>query len=1206
MQELLIDTFPLTGPRLIEASAGTGKTYTIAGLYLRLLLEKGLTVTQILVVTFTEAATQELRGRIRQRLYDALRFVEAKSEKDDFEVMLRPYLGNREVMQQLRDAVTRMDEAAVFTIHGFCQRTLTDSAFESGVLFDTEFVSDETEIREQIAKDFWRMHVAEADEGYSAWIVAQWDSPIALFNTVKALVDNPDIEVTPDVSAHTINDLEHRRQALFEQVCATWLADKADIVPLLVDSDVLGRAEKTYRKDKLDALFAAMSDFIECDLAPARLPVNFELLTESKINDPTSHLKSAIKKGLPVPAHPVFALADALADAYATLNTVRAAWFMQEAASYMRTEIGRRKGRSHIMFFDDLLSKLDAALMGEGGEALAARIHQRYPVAMIDEFQDTDPIQYRIFNRIYQGQPECGLFMIGDPKQAIYSFRGADIFTYMQARHDTDSMDGHFTLMTNYRSHTALVQGVNALFAQARAPFIYEGEIDFPEVSASGRADKAPLCIEDQIPAPLVCWYVPLSEENASSKTKNIPKSWAQPQVARGCAAEIAQLLNLGQRGKATIGTQKLTARDIAVLVRDRFEAVHVRDALHARGVGSIYISRDSVFQTDESRDLTHLLRSVAEPERATLLRTAMATRLLGYTAHDIHVLNMDEIAWEEKVLAFQGYRKIWNRYGFMPMFHALLRKERVIARLLSLDDGERRMTNLLQLAELAQLASTQHAGAEKLLRWLADERASADSNAEEQQLRMESDENLVQIVTIHKCKGLEYEVVFLPFIWASKDVKDDTPVLTYHDERTRALRADLGSNDRDAVIALARKERLAEDLRLLYVALTRAKYRCYFSWGQFNGASNSALAYLLHQQADTETGETVCNMSTLDDAAILRDMEKVKGRGSAVLVIEDLPSGDELFLAQDRQATQLLAQVFSGDTRQAWHMTSFSGLTMGSAHGKEYRVELPDHDQAMVEGGLPAVPSEALSPFTFPRGAQAGLFLHHLLENLSFPDTQPKALSNLVVKAMGQYGIDEKWQSTVMAWINAVLDTPLDGAGTLRLRAIQDHQRLVELEFHFSIEDIDARSINALLNEHRGGGRQIAALNFASIGGMMKGFIDLIIEHDGRYYVLDYKSNHLGDRFEDYQAANLNQAIDDHYYDLQYLIYTLALHRYLKTRRSDYDYERHIGGVYYLFLRGMSPGNGNRTGVYSDCPSRAVIEALDQCFSRTEEAKRA
>jgi exodeoxyribonuclease V beta subunit len=1193
MQELAIDTFPLTGQRLIEASAGTGKTYTIAGLYLRLLLERQLTVTQLLVVTFTEAATQELRGRIRQRIYNALRFVEGKSEEDDFAAMLQPYCGNTDVIKQLRDAVTRMDEAAVFTIHGFCQRTLTDSAFESGVLFDAEFVTDESEIRGQIANDFWRRRVAETSVEHAAWVIAHWKTPIALFSDINALVGNPQVEVSPDVSQANIDKLEKRKQELFEQLYKEWPAAEPVVTALLMDSKLLSRGP--FKKEILNALFAAMPGFVGSTSAPASLPPYFDLFTQTRISDTGSHKAAESKKGTPIPIHPFFAQADELAKVYKSINDGRTVLFMQEAAEYMRTELRQRKEKSRIMFFDDLLDKLDSALMGEGGAVLAKRIRQQYPVAMIDEFQDTDPTQYRIFNRIYLGQAECGLFMIGDPKQAIYSFRGADIFTYMQARHDTDPASGHFTLKTNYRSHSLLVSGVNALFGKAQAPFIYEGEIDFYDVDASGKADETPLLINGVVPAPLVCWHVPITEENRYGKT--IPKTWAGQQVARGCAAEIARLLNMGQRGEAKIGKRNLAARDIAVLVRDRFEAANIRNALQERGIASVYISRDSVFKTEEARDLAHLLRAVAEPARAVLMRTAMATRLLGCSARDIQTLNNDEIAWEEKVLAFQEYHRIWNRYGFMPMFHTLLRKEGVIARLLSLGDGERRMTNLLQLAELAQIASVHHTGIEKLLRWLADERAAADGNVEDQQLRMESDEDLVQIVTIHKSKGLEYEVVFLPYIWGSRAVKDSA-VVTYHDAQTRTVRADLGSDERGTAMMLAEKERLAEDLRLLYVALTRAKYRCYFSWGQFNGAADSALAYLLHQQLDEESGQFVSKLAELEDAEILRDLARLNEGGVRYLSIEELPGGSEVFTPLEQLTKSPEALRFGGDTRQSWHMTSFSGLTMGSAHGKEHRVELPDHDQVTDEGEQESVYAEALSPFTFPRGPQAGLFLHHLFENISFPDMSGEALARVVTQAMGQYGIDEKWHAAVMQWVSAILDTPLDERGGLRLRAIPDHKRLVELEFYFPVEGMNVSAVNALLTQNRGEGRQVATLDFAAITGLMKGFIDLIFEHDGRFYVLDYKSNHLGNRFEDYQPAQLTRATDGHYYDLQYLIYTLALHRYLKNRLPDYDYERHIGGVYYLFLRGMRPANGNRTGVYVDRPSLALIETLEQCFN--------
>lgn len=1202
MQSLEIATFPLSGQRLIEASAGTGKTYTIAGLYLRLLLEKGLTVRQILVVTFTEAATQELRGRIRKRIYEALQYIEEKKSDDDFAQMLDRWRGNREAAQQLRDAVTRMDEAAVFTIHGFCQRTLTDCAFESGVLFDAEFVTDESEIREQIANDFWRMHVSGDNESQAQWVLQHWETPMALFDAVRPLVDNPQIRVFPDIDAARCEILKSEAEALFKILIERWHERKDDIVRQLSDSPLLSRSQKAFRMDRLEQLFAEMSELADGGMFPTTLPTNFELFTAGKINDHALHKASVAKKGIEPPRDAFFDMADELLQLFNRMQKGREVIFMRKAAAYMKEELARRKEKGRVMFFDDLLGKLDDALEGTEREALAARIRAQYPVAMIDEFQDTDPTQYRIFRRIYHGSPECGLFMIGDPKQAIYSFRGADIFTYMQARHDTDAASGHFTLDTNYRSHSALVSAVNSLFGRARAPFVYEGEIDFQPVKAAGMADERPLTIRGETPFPLVCWHEPLSEDSRGEKEKMIPKSRAMPLIAHGCAAEITRLLNLGQRGEATIGDRNLAARDIAVLVRNRYEAAEIRSALQERGVASVYISRDSVFDTDEARDLAHLLRAVAEPASATLLRTALATRLLGYTAEEIHILNNDEIRWEEKVQAFQWYHGIWSRYGFMPMFHNLLRREGVIARLLSCEDGERRMTNLLQLAELAQLASAHHVGIESLLHWLVSARNDADGSAEEQQLRMESDEELVQIVTIHKSKGLEYGVVFIPFIWSSRQASSDTAVLKYHDEETRTLCADLGSEERKEAERLAEKERLAEDLRLLYVALTRAKYRCYFSWGMFNGAANSAMAYLLHQHADAETGSVICNIAELDDAAILHDLEQLNANGETCVSIQALPQSNEMFSLRAEQDGQPKARVFTGNTRQSWQVSSFSGLTLGSGHALEQQVELPDHDQVAEQRNEEReevqVVSLTPSPFTFPRGTRAGLFLHYLFENISFADTGEERLSNLITQAMGHYGIDEKWLPVVLKWVASILDTPLDEKGALCLRNIPDHKRMVELEFQFPVEGLNARALNGVLGASRGSQRQSASLDFATVTGMMKGFVDLIFEHEGRFYVLDYKSNHLGYRYEEYQREQLTRVIDSHYYDLQYLIYTLALHRYLRSRRPDYDYEQHFGGVYYLFLRGMCPQNGHRTGVYADRPSLALLESLEQCFS--------
>ncbi len=1122
--------FPLHGEQLIEASAGTGKTYTLATLYLRLLLERGLSVTEILVVTFTEAATQELRGRIRQRLHDTL--MESEGE----------------TAQRLRDAIVRMDEAAIYTIHGFCQRTLGDAAFESGVLFDSEFTTDETPLRLSAARDYWRHALAEADEAGTVWLLSQWSGPEALLAAVAPLLVHPEARRLPE--AVDIGVLEAARREAFETLGAIWREQGAEVRELLDNAPGLTRNAKSYRSDRLAELYAGMEGY----LAQDKLPPNFELLTPRLLG-------ASLKKNGTAPEHPLFEVAARLAQAHHDFEAARHAHFLGEAADAIAASLERAKAAGRTLFFDDLLRKLDHALAGDGGERLAARVRGLYPVAMIDEFQDTDPLQYRIFSRIYRGREECGLFMIGDPKQAIYSFRGADIFTYMRARHD--SGDAPYTLDTNWRSRRRLVEAVNALFEQAEAPFIYDEAIPFHPVKAAGHADETPLLIDGEEPAPLACWAVEMDEENGHHGS--IPGTWSGPRIAAACAAEIAHLLNLAQAGRATIGGRALAAHDIAVLVRNRHEAARVREALADAGVSSVTISRDNVFHTEEARDLSHLLRAVAEPGEATALRTALATRLLGWEAATIHALNHDEAAWEARVEAFQRYQRLWHSHGFMPMLIALLKEEGVSARLLAGEDGERRMTNLLQLAELAQLAERRHPGAERLLRWLSDRRADANGESEEQQLRMESDDDLVQIVTIHKSKGLEYSLVFLPYIWASRPLRDEG-ILGYHDGEDGALHLDLGSSQRDRALELAGRERLAEELRLLYVALTRARYRCCFSWGPFRGAEHSALGWLLGGECELER----------------------------LFAIEPLPEPGVRFTPRQVAGGGAEARRFGGDASQRWRITSFTALSLSHDHQRDYRTELPDHDLGVMpveaEEGVPV----DHPPFRFPRGAHAGLLLHQLFENIDFPYARGAALGGVVEQGLRQYGIDAQWRDEVCEWIGAVLDTPLEDG--LRLRDIPAAQRLVEMEFHFPLDGLGAAQLNALLAAHRGEGRATPMLDFDTVRGMLKGFVDLIFEHRGRFYIVDYKSNHLGDHFEAYQREGLAAAIDAHHYDLQYLIYSVALHRYLRQRMPDYDYQRHFGGVYYLFLRGMPV-----SGIHYDRPPRATIDALDRLFGGGE-----
>lgn len=1192
MRQLDIHDFPLDGVRLIEASAGTGKTWTIAGLYLRLLLEKGLGVTDLLVVTFTEAATQELRGRIRQRLRQALVVLEGGSGDDFLQVLLAPYKDQPAIVQQLRDAITRMDEAAVYTIHGFCQRMLSDNAFESGALFEAEFITEVATLRLRVMEDFWRREVAPASPAKVSWVLDNWSSPEKLLKAIAPLLERPVGATRPDADADNAQAAAHYRQ-LFQALVTGWREHGQDMMALLRGENALKRNESAWREDRLAQLETDMAALLALESAPLALPGTLPLLAAHMISDPANHDKNKLKKGLPVPEHPLFALADELVEAGTRQQSLERASFLLRAAGYVSTQTAALKRDNRLLFFDDLLSSLAAGLRGDGGEALAERIRRRYPVAMIDEFQDTDPQQYTIFSRIY-GEPATGantaLFMIGDPKQAIYSFRGADIFTYMQARHDTDPGTSHFTLATNFRSSTALVDSINGLFGNtALAPFLYEGEIDFLPTTAGGKADETPFLLGAAPAAPLKCWLL----ENSDDKPED--KGRGRARIALGCAIDIASLLAEAGKGRATIGERPVQASDIAILVSNRYQADAVRRELSSLGIGSVFISRDSVFATEEASHFARVLLAVSEPGHATAVRTALATRLFGLTADDIQTLAGDEASWDSHVEQFRGWQALWLKEGFMVMFRDLIRHTELARRLLAAPEGERRLTNFLQLAELAQLASEKSPGLEGVLRWLETARSEPDGDAGEQQLRLESEENLVQVVTIHKSKGLQYNIVYLPFLWDCREENDRQDILLAHDEDTRQLVADLGSAERQHYLALARKERLAEDVRLLYVALTRARYRNVVAWGQLRDADKSALAWLLHPPADYEAGSMVSTMSGMGSQEI-REALLAFGRAHGdCLELVPLPGrgDDRLTQATDTPAT--VATAFRGNAGQAWAMTSFSGLSH-AAHDRPWQIDLPDHDQ-LQDHAEPELPAATDSPFAFPRGAQAGLFLHHVFEQIDFTLAGNGLPEGLVRESLELYGIDWRWQDVVQHWLVDVLNTPLDEEGLMPLAQVGCDQRLVELEFHFPLGGLTAGALNDLLQEYRGRGSQSPALGFAAIRGMMKGFIDLVFTHGGQYFILDYKSNHLGNRLDDYAPRALVRAIADSHYDLQYLVYLVALHRYLSQRLPGYDYDSYIGGVYYLFLRGMASANGNRTGVFHDRPDKSIIERLDKLF---------
>ncbi|MBA5237790.1 exodeoxyribonuclease V subunit beta [Pectobacterium aroidearum] len=1174
-QSLDVMTLPLLGERLIEASAGTGKTYTLAALYLRLLLGLGkqaayprpLLVEEILVVTFTEAATEELRERIRARIH-ALRIAclrksaqgeESEKPKDaSLTQLLAEISDHRDAADVLLAAERQMDEAAIYTIHGFCQRMLSTNAFESGVLFEQVLIEDEQPLRRQACADFWRRYCYPLPVEVARIVGLEWKGPENLLADLAPYLhgEAPAFRLMPEED-ETLRSRHDKIVATIDAYKQRWLASAADLEALISASGV---DKRSYSSKHLPNWLQKVTLWAEQQpTLDYQLPKDLVRFSQQALIEKT-------KKGEP-PVHALFEETDRLLATPLSLRDL----VIVRALSAIRESVSEEKRQRAELGFDDLLSRLDVALQQPGGERLASAIRERYPVAMIDEFQDTDPQQYRIFRTLYVGQPQCGLLLIGDPKQAIYAFRGADIFTYMHARGEVAA---HYTLGTNWRSSHQMVHGVNRLFERLEYPFIFQ---NIPFLPVKPAESKRGLVFEVAgKPQPALQFWLTGSEP--------IGIGDYQQRMARQCAAQIRDWLAASQRNEAWLVTDDsrrlVKASDMSVLVRSRREASLIRDALSRLSIPSVYLSnRDSVFSTPEASDMLWLLQAVLAPEQERTLRSAMATALMGLDAGQVDALGQSETAWDALVDEFAGYRALWRQKGVLPMLRALMSRHQLAENLLASAEGERRLTDILHIGELLQDASATLDSEHALVRWLSQQIVQPNPQAENQQLRLESDRHLVQIVTIHKSKGLEYPLVWLPFISHFR-VQDQG---IYHDRESYQAVLDLQNHEESQT--LAEEERLAEDLRLLYVALTRSIYHCSVGVAPIqrsrkkDGSSDmhqSALGYLLQRGKEAEA------------ATLVSELEGMVGDGVA---LTPLQATEEQRWQPDRpELAELRARHIERQLRDGWRVTSYSGLQQ---HGTAGAQDLVPRLDIEAIGERQETDEAQLTPHTFPRGASPGTFLHSLFETLDF--TQPVDDAWLAEQLQLQ-GFEAHWQPVLKAWMDTLLQTPLNEQG-ITLSALDNADKQAELQFYIPIEaPIQAAQLDRLAKHHDPLSARCPALSFQQVKGMLKGFIDLVFRWEGRYYLLDYKSNWLGPDASAYTQTAMMQSMAEHRYDLQYQLYTLALHRYLRHRIADYDYERHFGGVFYLFLRGVEeshPGNG----IFACRPSAEFVFGLDTLF---------
>ena len=1212
---------PLNGSALIEASAGTGKTFTIAILYVRLVLGHGqaegsplqnLLPPNLLVVTFTEAATKELRDRIRTRLTQAAEvFSDAPDEPEPpAETALIYQLRNDsypdpatwpDCRKKLLLAAEWMDEAAVSTIHSFCNRMLSEHAFDSGSLFKLTLETDQSELLDDVARDYWRTFVYPLPPALMDEALSHWKTPEDLRKAVRNLIDDPDSLSTPPDSVHqainrVVSQRLERSQAL--KACP-WDDWQNEVLALLDDLQKAKRLHGGSKKAMVGS-WDILTAWAESD---ELLP---EGLDKAGFKNQTPEGMDNILKGDdPAPHHPAF---DAIEDlmAFSQNQPSAKSAILRHASHWMAERLESEKQKRSEMGFDDLLTRLDHALHGSRGDQLAATIRRQFPVALIDEFQDTDPVQYRIFDRIYNvadAAPSTCLLMIGDPKQAIYGFRGADIHTYLQARQGVKERT--WTLGTNFRSAKPMVAAVNRVFEHSDqhsrdGAFLFgKGDtspLPFQGVAANGT--KRLWSVNGERQPSLMFWTHESGEEGKDGNPKGLAKGTATADVAETCASEIARLLTLGQAGQAGFAQpdnpadlEPVAPRDIAILVNNRNEAGAVRDALGRRRIKSVYLSnRDSVLTSQEAKELLCWLRAFAEPRQLAYIRAALATPTLGQSWRALDLLLTDELALEREIERFMGYQQQWQKQGVLPMLRSFLMDFGVPGRLLQRADGERRLTDILHLAELLQQDSLQLDGEHALVHHFTQILRAADEEDEHRTLRLESDAGLVKVITVHKSKGLEYPLVFLPFGTAYRAQSEKQAFVRYHDNHGKLITVfDPTPED----VAKADQERLGEDIRKLYVALTRARFATWVGAAALDNWQQSGLGYLIAGEAQSRITSCLTRL----------------GEGRPEITVAPLPEAESTQYTEPAPEALGPALESTREAKEDWWIASYSSIeyTGMAGTGIAFTGEVEDaqtqnllEESTQDEGEATPRLTDHRNHHNFPKGAGPGTFLHELLEWCSEHGFQrvvdnPALLREQLTRRCGTRGWSD-WVAPLEQWLLALItqSLPLQRSGTESVSLAELATLRPELEFWFESRNVSIRKLDQLVTDYTLNGADRPGVEENRFNGMLKGFIDLVFEHNGQYYVLDYKSNTLGENDSAYTDQAMGDAILNKRYDLQYVLYLLALHRLLKARLPGYNYDQHIGGAVYLFLRGVHSPSG---GAFTDKPPRVLIEQLDALF---------
>lgn len=1137
---------PAPGITLIEASAGTGKTHNITHIICDLVASGTCRLDQVLVLTFTEKATQELRDRTRRALQEQLR--------------VHIQCGNDREIRCLSEAIDQFDCAAIFTIHGFCNRILREFSVEAGLGSEFAILQDERSFEDQLQIEVARS--VQASAAHNPWIALGMNAlelKSNFFRNALRLKESDDLKSTPRNSprSNLLQWFTHE----FQLLQSAWKQDRNAIrAELLSDTPPLKKSRNCYKPEHMQLAFDSFDRVFSGK--PPHLTFLADLLPFQY-----SRMVEQLRKGQSVQPLSFYLTLEALPEQLDSL----AQFLIVHAIEVRNQQVERLVQEQQTLRFDELLRYAKEIVCMPDGH-FAKHLYEAYPYALVDEFQDTDPVQFAILDRIFL-QPPAGhaprpLILIGDPKQAIYSFRGGDIFTYGLAKSKAQQF---FYLDTNWRSSPAINEGVNELL-QGPNPFHFEW-IDYQPVNTAPRNhDSCLLSLRsdaDTLRSSGIEWRV-------------IDPSDGPQASLHQAAADICELLKHPHFLHTASGLRRLSPGDIAVLVPDNKSGGRMHEALGQHRIPSTLFGGASVFQTPEALHLIAILEAVHQPRDFQQIRAALSASCFD---PNLLIQVSEDKQWMEVLRAFAHANQLWQLQGLEATFAYLDQRFEWRLQLSRSAAADRALANHQQLRHLliAEACNT-NLGPHRLLQWLQEQIREPNRNDPEQLLQLSSDKDAITILTMHKSKGLEFPVVFLPLLPQKAKRRSEFP-RQFHDPSSGNLRTSLtpfSTSESDA--SAFATEVFGEALRTLYVAITRAGVLCTLYLDP-NTIDRSALDFWLPAGEDLSA-----RLSALHHRAMHTEASK----------IEQSQLHSHIRSQQASLPVDLLPPDSPPATPAPLAHLSFTGI----AHGVLNR-DIPDSDEPVLLENRSEVPQPpnplSLSIASFDRGTQAGLMFHDLLEHLPFQDAS--AWPEHVKSSLQRYGYEtDRWTPVLLPWLHDLVNSPVqmpDGI-CLCLADLQESDCFRETEFSvFTTWGNEAWNALRELVVRSSWLQQFSfelpdtPIHWDERRAFLNGVVDCWCRYQGKYYLLDWKSNYLGSEPSAYTANALAASMQEHYYHLQYLLYICALNRYLRWVDPSYLYERDFGGVAYGYLRGIQREVPN-AGWFTAQPPAELVSAME------------